>query len=395
MFSHFKNRVSLVALVVFLVAGLSYVGASGGDTSEQSPSSQHASSATTPNQTSATKERACRLPEPIVLRHHRANVSRCRFFPDSDKAITLGNDGTARIWDAKDGTLLRTLRGHSAFVTNVDISRDGRLVATSARDGSARLWDAATGRSLFTFPGGRVDNSAVQFSLDSSKLLIGKSDGEVSTWDTSTGEQIRHYCNTSYVSCLEDAYFVLDGKYVLANNAKEEKIFIWDEANGQLAKELKTSGINYATTITPDGKKVLAGGDEGHLWQWDYETGESDGHKSAHFATIVRLSFSPNGQLFLTGSLDGYAKMWDYKTGKVLQTLHHGDGVITAVFSPDGKTVLTASYDWTARLWDVESGRLLRELNTHSGDLHQAAYSPDGKKIITASEDTTAHIHTL
>jgi hypothetical protein len=56
--------------------------------------------------------------------------------------VTGSQDGTAKLWNASDGTVLRTFSGHSGFVKSVTFSPDGKKVLTGSYDGTARLWQA-------------------------------------------------------------------------------------------------------------------------------------------------------------------------------------------------------------------------------------------------------------
>jgi WD40 repeat protein len=55
--------------------------------------------------------------------------------------VTASEDGSARVWDARDGTLLAALEGHANALTAVAVSPDDRRVVTTSRDGTARVWN--------------------------------------------------------------------------------------------------------------------------------------------------------------------------------------------------------------------------------------------------------------
>jgi WD40 repeat protein len=68
---------------------------------------------------------------------------------DDKLAVTIGDDGAARVWSTEDGRLIRLVRGHGDLVTRTVMSNDGVLV-TAALDGSVRVSrDLAYRRVMF------------------------------------------------------------------------------------------------------------------------------------------------------------------------------------------------------------------------------------------------------
>jgi WD40 repeat protein len=55
---------------------------------------------------------------------------------------TASTDGTACIWNIRQGGRCATFVGHAVGLTDVDWSLDGNYLATSAGDGTVRIWDA-------------------------------------------------------------------------------------------------------------------------------------------------------------------------------------------------------------------------------------------------------------
>ena len=75
----------------------------------------------------------------------------------------------------------------------------------------------------------------------------------------------------------------------------------------------------------------------------------------AGVAAVLCVAISPDGRTLATGSEDGAVKLWDLSTGKLWTTLSaHTAAVNAAVFAPDGKTLATGSKDTTVRLWSIE-----------------------------------------
>ena len=56
------------------------------------------------------------------------------------RIISYSFDGTLRLWNGFDGTLLHTLEGHRGSVYGVEILSDGRILSYSW-DNTLRLWN--------------------------------------------------------------------------------------------------------------------------------------------------------------------------------------------------------------------------------------------------------------
>ena len=84
-----------------------------------------------------------RPPEGVSLRTMAAT-------PDGELAITGDTDQRIRVWNARNGRLLRTLTGHGGAVQILAVSPDGRTLASFAEDFLVKLWSLPTGRELMT-----------------------------------------------------------------------------------------------------------------------------------------------------------------------------------------------------------------------------------------------------
>ena len=110
--------------------------------------------------------------------------------------------GYARILDASNYAVLHTLTGHSNHVYSVDFSPDGQLLLTTSLDGTARLWNVSDGSLVRVVEGG--GGVFGKFSADGKTFFtcagIGTVDflydtGTLKFWRTSDGALLARFDN--------------------------------------------------------------------------------------------------------------------------------------------------------------------------------------------------------
>jgi WD40 repeat protein len=148
-----------------------------------------------------------------------------------------------------------------------------------------------------------------------------------------------------------------------------------------------------ALTCSPDGKRLLFGGDDRAVQLWDFPNGPNIGTWKGHRDAITAVAFRPDGEMAASASKDKTVKLWKVSSGKELLTLTgHAAAVTGIAFNPDGNMLASASEDKTAKLWEVPSGKLVRTLSGHTGGVATVVFSPDGKIVATGSSDKSVRL---
>jgi WD40 repeat protein len=167
----------------------------------------------------------------------------------------------------------------------------------------------------------------------------------------------------------------------------------WRSRLHTLAVRWEHAAPLHAVAVSPDGRTVLTGGEDGLARTWEAATGRPVGPTFRHPVRVGAVAFSPDGRAVLLGCDDRTARLWDARTGRPLAPpLRHALGVDAVAFSPDGRTVATGCADGAARLWDARTGQALGRPMRHDNRVVAVAFSPDHRVVLTASWDRTARL---
>ena len=146
------------------------------------------------------------------------------FSPDGQVLASGSWDGTGRLWNAANGSMLDTLEGHTNYVLSVAFAPDGRVLASGSDDGTVRLWQVADGRLLNTLEGHASGVNSLAFSPDGQVLTSGSWDGTIRLWQAADGRLL----NTleGHTSGVKSVAFSHDGQ-VLASWSSDGTLRLW------------------------------------------------------------------------------------------------------------------------------------------------------------------------
>jgi WD40 repeat protein len=281
----------------------------------------------------------------------------------------------------------------------VAISSDGRTVVGDA----SVLLKEEDHLGFWTFPDGKflrsIDGVPAAISPDFRYLVL-----EKQILDLQSGKPILSVAHKK--DTLGAAAFSADSELVAVNASphlvKGSQLTILRTAGGAVLSSFGTRFV-CAMAFAPDGHTIVTG-HWNNLTLWDVQTGERlallmspprevdpgdpDGYwRDGRYLGAVAVS--PDGKLIAAGSDDGELQVWSLGTRKLVHTTSLSRAGVTAVaFSPDSSLIATGSYhDGTLRLLDAATGTLLSEIQVSMFGVGAVAFSPDGKYLVTPSND--------
>jgi WD40 repeat protein len=198
-------------------------------------------------------------------------VNAIKFSPDGKRLATGGGEptrgGEIHVWQVADGKLIQSFTNvHSDAVFGLDFSPDGKYLASSAADKFVKVVDLATGKVVKTFEGHTHHVLGVSWKHDGRTLASAGADNVIKLWDFVTGDRKKtiegfgkEVTSINFVGITDQALASSGDNQIRTINENGEKIRSFEGA---------TNFMNSAS-ITPDGRFVIAGGNDSVLRVWN------------------------------------------------------------------------------------------------------------------------------
>jgi len=158
-------------------------------------------------------------------------------------------------------------------------------------------------------------------------------------------------------------------------------ILLWDVVTGRLLRSLSGGQRGGAmVTFSPDGKTLVAAGQDRTITVFDVATGASTSRVKPGSHRGNWAQFSPDGSILAVADTSNLYLV-DARTGKAVATVSRGS---YCTFSRDGKLAAVTSTRDTkvgAQLWDVARRRMIRQMEGKDRRLNIPALSPDGSLL--------------
>jgi WD40 repeat protein len=361
-----------------------------------------------------------------------------------------------RAWVNPLPGLTAVLTGEAKMPPFARFSPDGTVVLVQEDLRRLRLWSTATGQPIgqpldhqcehevfqMTF----AENADVILTVSQRKRISG--DGEIHLWSARIGNPLRPPIpHPPEINNPEDCTAISpDGKTIAIATGSD--VHLWDAAAGaRRAGPLQLGKLVRLLTFSPDGERIVAGGDSGHgceirCWQvasglpvgapiawagrappsglesligpyckrvlgcpkegdpqiYDLTTGKPLG-QSIPATKQSRVRFSPDGSVLATraetDSVGDVTKLhlWDTLTGKSLGVLANRDRIYNWSFRPDSHVIVTAGAN-TAQFWDVKTGRKQWKPMVHPDAVRGIAFNSTGTLLVTTCSDRTVRLWT-
>ncbi len=292
----------------------------------------------------------------------------------------------------------KIMRGHVAGINSMHVCKDGKQLVTSSNDTTMKIWNIRSGKVAQSHPGIDVPFNSVKFAPDKKFVLAGGRDSKVYVWELFTGKIFKigtHDNEVTAVAISPDGAFAfsssVDGKVCQWEITPYEKPpHVFQEGNGPVND----------MALSPDGQRLIAGGDDNIVRVYSVETGKLEAELSGHDKEILSVAFSSDGESAVTGGKDKALKLWEVSSGELAGGFETVGFVTAAAISPDKRYLLSgegavgeetgrSGSEFEVTLWDLETGEDVRNYVGHEDSITSVMFLPYSKFVASASADNT------
>jgi WD40 repeat protein len=268
----------------------------------------------------------------------------------------------------------------------VAITPDGQFAAC-ARENRIFIYHLPSGRCVADEAGHRDQVNALAWSPDGALLASGGY-RDVKLWRRADARKL------SLADAGSRAAVSPDGKW-LAVGSDDGAVKLWSLPDGQPARALefahaeipadpKTSHAVVALRFSPDSTKLACAGTDKSVSIWNPVNGQTLAKAEAP-GEIAALAWTADGAELVTGGSDNIVRLWSAALTPVKELKAH-TGPITAVeaFSPN--RIVSGSADGSLRVWEMGKDQPIAQMN-HGAPIAAVAVRPDGQRFASAGAD--------
>ncbi len=185
---------------------------------------------------------------------HSDTVLGVDFSPDGKRLVSGAADKFVKVWDIAEGKLVKSFEGHTHQVLGVSFRREGRTIASAGADNNIKIWSLETGEGKKTIGGSQKEVTSLCYVGTTDQFVATSGDARVRLVNEN-GSDVRNFSGSS--DFVYSAAVKPDGKLVVAGG-QDSVLRIWNGANGNLLAAFEPPKVEGASAITQAPLPVMA-----------------------------------------------------------------------------------------------------------------------------------------
>jgi WD40 repeat protein len=264
--------------------------------------------------------------------------------------FSAGADGVVSLWQM--GRRERTFAVTPATrVSALALSANRRWLSSVGQPGTAAVWDPQSGARITTLA--EIGTSrAITFADADRRLIAGEVDGTIKMWDwrDDTAHNPRTFTSTGG----EVLALASHGTQLFIAH-RERVVVIRDAISGRELRTLNASHSPFSLAVTPDGRLLAAGTWSGIVDIWEIASGRKLHTLQGPTALVTALDINAQGTMLALSSRDGSTRLWDIAGAQWLATIATGtSGAERVRFLPDSRHLAIGYEDGGVEIRNIE-----------------------------------------
>jgi WD40 repeat protein len=145
----------------------------------------------------------------------------------------------------------------------------------------------------------------------------------------------------------------------------------------------------YANAMSPDGREVASGGDDGYLRTWQLPSGAT---RMLPFPQpLAQLAYSPDGRFFAAAGDEGALAVWDRVNGTRRELAGHHEDLLQIAFAPDGNALLSRDAANVVYWWDLRASSN-RRLALAGASAARIDFAAEGQPLALVAVGSTVEV---
>ena len=232
---------------------------------------------------------------------------------------------------------------------------NGNVLAVGLADGSLYFFELESRKELHYFTQHTVGIFSIKYNSKEQQIYVGDADGNLSIWSDQFKLLVYLPLNCGKIRSI--ALSPDRSRFALACQDGTIRIFETEFFN-----EIKTFDAheNGATSVLFDplnGNRLISGGKDALLKDWNIDTGKCINTVVAHTFAIYDIVSIMNGQFLVTASRDKNVKIWNSKDLEFVKRMDVKEGghrhSVNALAKIDERMVVSCSDDKRLIIWEL------------------------------------------
>ena len=323
-------------------------------------------------------------PMPIAQVSQGGQIWRIKDSPDGIFFATASDDGTVCLWDVMEVNQKFCVEHYDA-VYDLLFSLDGEILITAGADSFVNLWNANDGTPIRSYEFSGTTIWDLDLRPDGTQVAVAREDGFISLINLTDFEESP--TDRDQGSAVYKVVYSPDNDWLGVGTASGESYF-WNLDDVYAVLGAQHSGEIYALDFSADSQFMVTGGSDSIARLQEVN---EEGHEIAqmgHGDWIEFIDFSSNGEWFATASDDNNLRIWDVETATEKLRMAHDGYVMRMDISDNGAWISSTGYDETARVWDTVSGSEIMHIPLDNRGT-AILFNDDNTRLFVGTKDGT------